>query len=350
MMAGCALSQSLYGPMSEGIGRKKTLIIGSVLSVIGSIVCTYSKHINSLNVGMFILGVGIGSGSLYRCIFSDCYSGKQLSERGAYATLLYSLMVPCATLIGGFIQDNFYWQANFTVLVIAFCANLVFIIVGYGETNAHMHPSKLQPAYIKRMYALVLNHTPFRGYGYCTLLTNIGYFAWMTTSPIYIIKMAGWSPSEYGKMMLYVSLISMFIGGMINSIAIKYLSVRAVLSIGWIIVFLLGLTLVVTELIYGFSPNIIIACMFMHFLAGTLLWPNYYIEAFAPFHEQSGYANAAYSSMQLIGASLSAFILAPLPEDTAIPLGIVIMITIILSVINHYVCVVMHPGLENSPE
>ncbi len=348
MMAGCAFSQLIYGPISEGIGRKKSLLIGLSLSIIGSSICCVAKSLLTLNIGILIMGIGVGCGSLYRCIFSDCYSGKQLSERGAYAALMYSIMIPCAPLLGGYLEENFYWQANFIFLLASFICCTIQVLIGYKETNHHLHPSRLELHYIKRIYKLILSHTPFRGYAYCTMLTMLGYFAWIITLPIFVITNAGWSPSEFGLMMLYVTLTSMIIGGFLNSLAIKYFEISTIFKFAWTLMTLSGLTLIVSEYYYGFNIDIIIACMFVYFLASSFLWPNYYIEAFAPFHEQSGYANAAYGSLQLLGSSLSAFILAPLPESSATALGCILTITSVLCWLNYTLKITMYIKKENS--
>ena len=81
MMAGMSISQLIYGPLSEGIGRKPMLLTGLVVSSLGAAVCSYAHNANTLITGMFLLGVGTGCGSLYRCIFSDCYTGRKLTER-----------------------------------------------------------------------------------------------------------------------------------------------------------------------------------------------------------------------------------------------------------------------------
>ncbi len=346
MMGGCAISQLVYGPVSEGIGRKKTLIAGLLLSILGSGICCIAKNILTLFTGIFIMGVGVGCGSLYRCIFSDCYSGKVLSERGAYASLMYSIMIPCAPLLGGYLEVNYFWQANFVFLFISFILCTLQVLFLYKETNKNMNLSRIEYHYVKRLYQLILSHAPFRGYSYCTLLTMLGYFAWIITVPIFTIKNAGWSPAEFGVMMLYVTLSSMILGGFLNSIAIKYFSIDSIFKFAWILMLISGLLVIVAERLYGFNPDFVIAGMFIYFLASSFLWPNYYIQAFAPFHEQSGYANAVYGSMQLIGSSVSGFILAPLPEDSATALGCLITLTTALCWINYTMSIAAYEKRE----
>lgn len=62
VIGGYALTQALFqvpfGTMSDKFGRKKTLLIGTIIFIIGSIVCAVSDNIYMLMAGRFIQGTG----------------------------------------------------------------------------------------------------------------------------------------------------------------------------------------------------------------------------------------------------------------------------------------------------
>ena len=60
---GISISQVFYGPISEGVGRRKPLMFGLSLALIGTIICLFSPHIAMLLVGRFVQGFGVGAGA-----------------------------------------------------------------------------------------------------------------------------------------------------------------------------------------------------------------------------------------------------------------------------------------------
>ncbi len=103
-MIGLASSQLIYGPLSDGIGRKKPIIIGFTLLVIGSIICLTASSIKSLIIGRCIQGMGAGcSISLSRAILRDIYTGKHLAKLGSYLAVCSVAIMASAPLVGGYI-------------------------------------------------------------------------------------------------------------------------------------------------------------------------------------------------------------------------------------------------------
>ncbi len=73
-MLGVALSLLFYGPLSDSIGRKKPLIIGLSLVLLGNVICLLSRNINTLLIGRFVQGCGAGAcAGLWRAIFRDVF-------------------------------------------------------------------------------------------------------------------------------------------------------------------------------------------------------------------------------------------------------------------------------------
>ena len=107
-MLGLSISQLIYGPISEGIGRKYPLIIGLFIVITGSFICFYASSIQNLIFGRFIQGLGAGAGaSLWRSIFRDSFEGAQLAKYGGYLSILVAFIVPAAPTLGGYLQTYF---------------------------------------------------------------------------------------------------------------------------------------------------------------------------------------------------------------------------------------------------
>lgn len=80
-MWGVCFGQLIYGPLSEGVGRKKALLYGLFVFLIGTMVCILAPNISTLWWGRFIQGCGsAASASLWRAIFRDLFRGTDLAR------------------------------------------------------------------------------------------------------------------------------------------------------------------------------------------------------------------------------------------------------------------------------
>ncbi|WP_165476854.1 MFS transporter [Legionella fairfieldensis] len=128
MMLGC--SQLIYGPLSDSIGRKQTILYGLLIFIIGSSLLVFSQSSCLLLIGRLIQGLGLGFGlSIASAIASDLYEGKKLNKSISIISAVYAVMPVIAPVIGGAIQTYIGWQANFSFLFIA--GLLMFCMVNH---------------------------------------------------------------------------------------------------------------------------------------------------------------------------------------------------------------------------
>src|SRR3989338_2279555 len=62
-MLGFSISHLIYGPISDAIGRKKPLLCGLGVCIIGTSLCLFSTNISTLIIGRILQGVGAGAGA-----------------------------------------------------------------------------------------------------------------------------------------------------------------------------------------------------------------------------------------------------------------------------------------------
>src|SRR3990167_8473181 len=85
-MFGFAISILVYGPLSDGIGRRKPLLVGLCLCLIGSIVCFSAQSIQIMIIGRLVQGLGAGATlSISQPILRDLFDGKTLAKYSSYS-------------------------------------------------------------------------------------------------------------------------------------------------------------------------------------------------------------------------------------------------------------------------
>jgi EmrB/QacA subfamily drug resistance transporter len=106
----------IYGKLSDLYGRKKILLIGISIFLVGSLLCGFSQGTIQLILSRAVQG--IGSASLFTTAFAVVADIYPPAERGKYQGLfgaVFGLSSVVGPLVGGFITDNFGWHWVFFI-------------------------------------------------------------------------------------------------------------------------------------------------------------------------------------------------------------------------------------------
>ena len=179
-MLGVALSLLFYGPISEGLGRKWTLVTGLCIMFSGSIMAFFAPSIGVLILSRFIQGLGAGScQGLVRAIFRDVFSGDELAKYGSYLMMSIVFVVPVAPTIGAYLQHFFGWRSIFIFMSLYVLITIAVLIGFFKETSQHHHLERLKPGFIIKSYGQILKSRIFIGITACSFLTYGAFFAWL---------------------------------------------------------------------------------------------------------------------------------------------------------------------------
>jgi Bcr/CflA subfamily drug resistance transporter len=331
-MLGLSISQLIYGPLSEGIGRRYPLIIGLFIMTVGSFICFYAPSIEVLIFGRFIQGLGVGAGaSLWRSIFRDSFEGAQLAKYGGYLSIVVAFIVPAAPTLGGYLQNYFGWRASFFFLILYALVVLLIVMILFKETSAFHHKERLSRKFFVQAFKQLLSSRIFMGYAVCTFISYGAFFAWFTASPVLLIKLVGISPVQFGWITFLGGGGTMLLAGLFNGKMVVKFGTPFMLRIGWGMMFMAGCLMLTLKFIYGINTLVIVAPMILFYFGSTLIWPNIFAGAFQPFGKIAGYAGSLYSFMQLGGGATISALVAYLPDNDQVPLATIFMVCSALS-------------------
>lgn len=331
-MYGMAISLLFYGPLSEGLGRKKPLLIGLMIMSIGTLICLFSPNIHTLILGRFIQGCGAGTCSaLWRSIFRDVYTGTELAKYGSFLGIFITFIVPAAPTLGGYLQQFSGWRASFVFILVYIIITMSLIRFCFKETNLNHHRDKLKLNFIFDSFKQLLVSKVFMGYTLCVFICYGAFFAWFTTGPVLLIHNLGISPVLFGWLTLFGGGIATFSASFLNGRLVGRFGTEFMLRAGWLIMFIAGALMLILKLLFGMNLFIIFLPMIVFYFGVTFIWPNTFANAFAPFGKIAGYAGALYSFIQISGAAVIGTFMSHLPTNNQIPLGLVFLISPILA-------------------
>jgi len=327
------LSQLIYGPISEGIGRRLTIIIGIIINIIGAVIVAHTNTSDGLLLGRVIQGLGAGAAAaLYRSILRDSFSGHQLTKMIAYFTNGAIFICITSPVLGGFIQDAFGWRTTFLTLIGYSIVTLILVITCLRETNTQQSKDKLNVHFLLNSYRELITDRGFLGCCLCVFLTYGGLFAWFTSGSLICVKMLGISPATFGLLNILTGL-SVLIGTNLNTKISKRFGASAAMQLGWSTIAIAGISILTCHFIMSLNIWMIIIPVCLFIAGAGFIWPNTFTTAFNPFGHIAGYASAIYGCIQIIGGAFFSTVLSYIPETNALPLAIAISLSGILALL-----------------
>jgi DHA1 family bicyclomycin/chloramphenicol resistance-like MFS transporter len=195
---GLAAGQLLCGPISDGLGRRRMLLMSSAAFAVLSAWCAVAPSAGVLLAGRTLQGLAGGCGvAVGRAVVSDRYTGLAAAQRyGALASV--ALLGPVAApAIGGLILLVGDWRAVFAFLAAVGIVMTAAVFVGVPETlpPAARHRAGLA-ASLRRMTALTRDRA-FLTPVVVQCLATAGFFVYIGGSSFVLQNGLGLSRTGY---------------------------------------------------------------------------------------------------------------------------------------------------------
>jgi DHA1 family bicyclomycin/chloramphenicol resistance-like MFS transporter len=181
-IAGLAIGQLLYGPVSDRFGRRPVLLAGLTLFTAAGVATTVSTSATSLIISRILQSIGGCSGLvLGRAIVRDSTSADRAAARLALLTLVMSLAPAIAPAIGGYAVTWAGWRAAFALLAIIGVVTTLLTALCLPETNAPAASRGWVPLLLTSVR--LLRSPAFCGFALGGACTTTSFYAFMAASP-----------------------------------------------------------------------------------------------------------------------------------------------------------------------
>ena len=133
---GFCIGALLYGPLAESFGRRKIILIGSVVMALGALGCVLAEDINILLFARLIQGLGASCATvLVFVVITDVYSGDKAVKLIAIMNASVSALMAFAPAIGGFINEVIGWRGNYILVFVITTLVLFLQLLFLPETS-----------------------------------------------------------------------------------------------------------------------------------------------------------------------------------------------------------------------
>lgn len=320
-LLGFGVSQLIYGPLSDCFGRRKVMLVGLLIFLVGAIGCMLSPNSGMLMFFRLLSGLGAGScGVLNRAIASDCFQGADFSKAWSYTTTTLVLTLIFAPIIGGFIQQYASWRANFLLSGVFVGIILALIYFILPETKGSDERSNLDIKLILKNYGAILSSSSFMIATLFYTLAFAGLIAYFQVSPLILIDHYNLSPTQYGLSSVGIA-FSYLAGGQLVRKYVHKIGVTHMLHIGITILFMGGVTMLIASYVFESSWLALLFSAIIYVLGTRIVIPNSMSLAISSFKKASGSTSAVIGSIQMLGAMLVSGLLAHFSAQSSLPLA-----------------------------
>lgn len=326
-MAGFAVAQLVYGPVSDRFGRRATLLGGTSLYLVASLVCALAGSVETLIAARFFQALGACCGPVVaRAIVRDVYDRERTATIFAYMGVAMALAPIGAPILGGFLMESAGWQSMFLVQAAIGLSVTAATWMMLAETNRHRDPDAIRPLRLLANYATLLKSPVFLGHTLVASFSFAGLFAYISASSFVLIDGLKLSPSVYGMCFGGVAcavMLGSFVAGRVS----RKLGVDRMVRLGTALCLLAGAVGIGLALDRILTVPAVIGPMVVYTFGMGMIMPNAMAGAVGPFPRMAGLASALMGFVQMAVASAIGAAVGHLTHTDALPM----MAAVILS-------------------
>lgn len=340
-LAGFAIAQLLWGPLSDRFGRKPVLLQGLAIFAAGCLGMLWVRDATWLLVLRFVQAVGVCAAAVtWQALVTDYYPANRTNRIFATIMPLVGLSPALAPLLGSWILAHFDWQAIFATL---FAITLVLMLPAFALKPAHKKEAHADAKPITFLF--LLSAKAYRGNVLVYAACSASFFAWLTGSP-FILHDMGYSPAAIG--LSYVpQTIAFLLGGYGCRAALQKWEGQQMLP--WLLA-LFALSVGATWAV-GFIPGVGLAEILIPFcvmaVANGAIYPIVVAQALRPFPQATGRAAALQNTLQLGLCFLASLVVSALIATPLLTTTSVMLVTVALAVMGYRMQSAAQRELEN---
>ena len=324
-LAGFAIGQLFWGPLSDRYGRRVPVTIGVLVFVIGSAGCALSTDAWQIIGWRVVQALGASAGvALARAMVRDLYA------RDDAARVLSTLMTVMAVapllgpVAGAQILEHASWQAIFWTLVGIGLLTAAAILT-LPETLPHDQRVSSSLGPVLAGYRSLLGNRQFVAYAVAVGFYYAGLFASIAGTPFAYISYHRLSPQLY-SLMFAAMVVGLMIADVANSLWVTRFGSRRMLLVGTVGAALSGILVAVVAGTGWGGIHSLVPAVFLFVSMNGFILANAVAGALSSIATRTGAAAALIGAIQYGSGMVGSALVGLFTDGTPGPMGAIMAI------------------------
>lgn len=324
-LAGIVVGQLVIGPISDGIGRRRLLLGGTLAFTVASVACAVAPTVELLIAFRLLQGLcGAVGIVLARAVLTDLFAGPRLPRIFAILSQILGAAPVIAPVLGGIVLAVADWRVVFVTLAVFGLVqfSLVLRLLPESLPPQRRHTGGLRSSL--RSMGRLLGNRSFVGYMLVLGSTGAALFGYISGSSFVFEAIHGLTETQY-SLLFASNAMGLVIAGQIFARVSRKVRLNRILimAIGWIV--FCNLTHVVLLLIFGDVLGITWACLFGTMLGVGMVFPSTMTIGQTIGRETPGTASALMGTLQFLCGAAASPLVGILGHETTMPMAMILL-------------------------
>lgn len=295
-MIGLAVGQLIVGPLTDRVGRRIPLLVGSAVFALSAGLCALAPSIGVLLALRLLGGLAGGAGIVIaRAMVRDLYGGPQLARVFALLTLVMGVAPIGAPLLGGLLLVVTSWRGVFGALA-ALGIVLLVAAATLGETLPAQRRNAGGLAAMGRALRTVLADRTFLLPALVGAVGVCGMFVYIAMASFVLQRAYGLSAQQFA-LVFGVNAVGILVAGRLSASLVGRLGAARLLTAGVVVALVASVAMLVGVLVSGSVWALLVPLLFLVSCTGVLL-PNSTALALEGQAAVAGAASALFGLLQ----------------------------------------------------
>lgn len=314
------VSQLVYGPLSDRMGRRPPLLIGLGVFLAGTLGCALAPDVGWLTAARVVQGVGAAAVMVVpRAVIRDLHSGPAAARMMATIMLVIAVSPMLAPLAGSGVMAVAGWRAIFGVLAVAGAISIFLTLFALPETLAPADRKPIRAGDLGRSCLRLLGDRQFLGLTFSAGFGIASFFVFIASASFVYAESFGLGPTAFSLAFALNALGFFGASQAAGPLGGRFGMARVVIwgSAGFAAVSLslLGLTLAG----FGGLATIVVMLFLANACLGVVI-PTTSVLALDPHPDIAGLASSLAGTLQMVAGGLMIALLAPFFDGTPLPM------------------------------
>lgn len=217
---GFCIGGLFFGPLSECYGRRRIMIIGNTLLLVGAVGCVFAPSVFWLLISRFIQGIGVSTSVVVFAIVADSYKGDEAVKFIGIMNSVLTVVMAAAPVLGSFINEIVGWRGNYTSVAILCLISWVLLLFLLPETKKDRDIFNLKK--MMKDYGKLSLSSKFMALSLIMSLFSAAYVSFITCGPFLYMETFGLPSAicalHQGAIVGSFSLVSLFTGKILQKL------------------------------------------------------------------------------------------------------------------------------------